>query len=549
MPERPARTWSDSIRVALDADETSTAVRSAAECWPLYFVSDPGLVRAAIQSLPPERWQADPWLLVGLAASVQNSADAVERAASDLYLKEARRLLRSRDDLATTVRIPTALAIATHQRTRGRFARAEEGLEQLRRELEHAEDVTFEWRVQMQARLGIEHALIRLHRAQFDTGESPLGPALALAENGLLPHERMLAYGIAALSAQFGENYGRVEEWSDRAAEAALAATTDGDAAEIPLIDSPAMAPAVFAMALAAGERAEVDRARALLDRLDSIARGGEWRAYAAVFAGSVALLEKDYAGALEPLRRARQLTRHWSDDQLVDGISLAVRSRAETMLGNGHELDDDASDEVTNPDARHLFCPGLGRGWRALRDGRPADALTAVSPCIRLGERHARGSLVDALLIDASARLALGDEVAGAASFEYALQLSAQSGFRRAFLHVPAHTLATLLDTAATRAQQPASVRLAAELRDSILDDPSALPRLSDREREILAGLAAGRSLRELSQQLYISLNTMKTHVRHIYRKLGVGSRTDAVAAAQQLGIPLVVTRQSSEA
>ena len=53
-----------------------------------------------------------------------------------------------------------------------------------------------------------------------------------------------------------------------------------------------------------------------------------------------------------------------------------------------------------------------------------------------------------------------------------------------------------------------------------------------------MLRGLASGLSRREIGAELYISLNTVKTHTRELYRKLGVTSREDAVARAEALGL-----------
>jgi LuxR family transcriptional regulator, maltose regulon positive regulatory protein len=59
----------------------------------------------------------------------------------------------------------------------------------------------------------------------------------------------------------------------------------------------------------------------------------------------------------------------------------------------------------------------------------------------------------------------------------------------------------------------------------------------LSDAERRILRLLATDLSLSEIGRELYLSANTVKTHTRAIYRKLGVSSREAAVAAAQTEG------------
>ena len=60
----------------------------------------------------------------------------------------------------------------------------------------------------------------------------------------------------------------------------------------------------------------------------------------------------------------------------------------------------------------------------------------------------------------------------------------------------------------------------------------------LSERELDVLRLLAAGLSNREIAQQLYLSVNTVKTHIRSIYGKLGVHSRMQAVNRARELGL-----------
>lgn len=54
----------------------------------------------------------------------------------------------------------------------------------------------------------------------------------------------------------------------------------------------------------------------------------------------------------------------------------------------------------------------------------------------------------------------------------------------------------------------------------------------LTEREREILAYAASGRGNKEIADELCVSLDTVKTHLHHIYRKLGVTGRVEAVLA-----------------
>jgi DNA-binding NarL/FixJ family response regulator len=60
----------------------------------------------------------------------------------------------------------------------------------------------------------------------------------------------------------------------------------------------------------------------------------------------------------------------------------------------------------------------------------------------------------------------------------------------------------------------------------------------LSDRELEVLDCLAAGKTTNQIGAQLFISENTVKTHIRHILEKLEASNRTEAVSKAIQLGL-----------
>jgi DNA-binding CsgD family transcriptional regulator len=67
---------------------------------------------------------------------------------------------------------------------------------------------------------------------------------------------------------------------------------------------------------------------------------------------------------------------------------------------------------------------------------------------------------------------------------------------------------------------------------------EAKAVETLSRREHEVLELIGQGHSNQEIAAVLIVSINTVKKHASTIYGKLGVGSRTQAVARAQELGI-----------
>jgi LuxR family transcriptional regulator, maltose regulon positive regulatory protein len=114
---------------------------------------------------------------------------------------------------------------------------------------------------------------------------------------------------------------------------------------------------------------------------------------------------------------------------------------------------------------------------------------------------------------------------------------------------------LALLLEAVDRQAEAAVTLRAArAEAKPEgwvrlfIDDAPTAAPApavasslaepLSDREADVLRLLAEGRSNQEIAAKLFITVGTVKTHAHRIYQKLGVRSRTQAIAAGQQLGL-----------
>ncbi|MCA1719128.1 MAG: LuxR C-terminal-related transcriptional regulator [Actinobacteria bacterium] len=65
------------------------------------------------------------------------------------------------------------------------------------------------------------------------------------------------------------------------------------------------------------------------------------------------------------------------------------------------------------------------------------------------------------------------------------------------------------------------------------LLDEP-----LSERELEVLALVASGRTNSEIASELHVAVGTVKTHTNNTYRKLGVNRRSEALAKARELDL-----------
>lgn len=81
-------------------------------------------------------------------------------------------------------------------------------------------------------------------------------------------------------------------------------------------------------------------------------------------------------------------------------------------------------------------------------------------------------------------------------------------------------------------------SPKVAARMMHDVLPSSIAPASLTERETDVLRGIAAGRSNKEIAHDLGIGEQTVKTHVAHILGKLGVVSRTQAAMLAVRLGL-----------
>jgi LuxR family maltose regulon positive regulatory protein len=171
---------------------------------------------------------------------------------------------------------------------------------------------------------------------------------------------------------------------------------------------------------------------------------------------------------------------------------------------------------------------------------------------------------LLEILLVRAQLMRTLGDSRASLGDYARALELAEPEGFITVFVEAgppAAGALASLLEhdhlgnvpgsyvenilAAIERAakeigraeqyESPQPTRLPAGVDDGSVDSEA---HLTDRELEVLRLMAEGLKYDEIAQELFISLNTVRSHVKAIYGKLNANNRTKAIEAARQKAI-----------
>ena len=151
-------------------------------------------------------------------------------------------------------------------------------------------------------------------------------------------------------------------------------------------------------------------------------------------------------------------------------------------------------------------------------------------------------GWLVQPFLLEAIARDALGDPAAARRALERALDLAEPDGLLTMFLLHPVPGL--LARYAGHRTAHAALIAdILSLLAGRKLALPPAGPRpplepLSESELRVLRYLPTNLTGPEIAGELYVSVNTVKTHLRALYTKLGTHHRSETVARARDLGL-----------
>jgi LuxR family transcriptional regulator, maltose regulon positive regulatory protein len=259
-----------------------------------------------------------------------------------------------------------------------------------------------------------------------------------------------------------------------------------------------------------------------------------------------------DSDGALETAREAERLARSASVGQfIVEAAAWKSRlhlARGELAAATSEweqvSVGDDDPTFVREIEQVARVRLVVARGEHDEGLGLLADLGEAAQAAERTGRE------IEILALEALALHAQGKRERAVPTLARALALAEPEGYVRTFVDegppmaellsealevrqrdrleppVPAHYLRKLL--AALEKGVPSATPLGTELPEP----------LSEREREVLVLLAAGKSNRQIASELFVASSTVKTHIKNIYGKLEARNRTQALARARELGL-----------
>ena len=275
-------------------------------------------------------------------------------------------------------------------------------------------------------------------------------------------------------------------------------------------------------------KRAE-DALRARPDRLIGV--------LASLVAARYSLAEGRGRAVLDIVSRARE---GWSPPAWIDQQMLLIESWAHTAA-------DDCQSAIevamrAGPESSLGATVALARALLAAADRQAAARVLAAAPS---GAAAATGVRMAAWLVDARLSYGTGDAARGRRSLEHALRLGEPELCRLPFAMErdwlrPVLQRDPELAQAYRRVLEPDLVRPGwMEVRQpGNREAPVIVEPLSEREREVLEHVSAMESTAEIATEMYISVNTVKTHLKSIYRKLAVTHRGEAVRRAKKLGM-----------
>jgi ATP/maltotriose-dependent transcriptional regulator MalT len=261
-----------------------------------------------------------------------------------------------------------------------------------------------------------------------------------------------------------------------------------------------------------------------------------------------------DEGGALERARQAERVARDSGADLQI-AIALAWMTRLLLARGDLTEAVAFEQERAANAENAADAAQVVDRltSARLLHaQGRHREALPLLEELGETAEAAGRtGDHIEILALQALALWAGSNNERAVSTLARALALAELEGYVRTFVDEGAPMGDLLSATLEARqsdrldAADRISVSYLARLLAAVAQEATApaademLPEpLSERELEALALIAAGNSNQEIAAKLFVSMGTVKTHINRLYRKLGVRSRTQAVARAREMGV-----------
>ncbi|MEU1456771.1 LuxR C-terminal-related transcriptional regulator [Streptomyces avermitilis] len=314
--------------------------------------------------------------------------------------------------------------------------------------------------------------------------------------------------------------------WLGRAEHKALAAMGETERFSLPRASGSGIG--LLVLAAVAVDRNELGEARALLDAAadahramrDPVREAGR-----AIATARLLLARGNPRAAIEAAAPAvaADVVSPWAE-----GHTALVASAAHLAEGRP-----EAAAELLQAVPDDQLACAVGAARAQLAAGRPGAAIDLLDR-LHLTGRTGPAVTVRASLVRAQAADAAGDSATARRLVAQALQEARRERLRRPFLEA-GPWIRPLLGTAPLRG--PAAGRLAPGAPRPE-DQPPApvVEELSGREREVLQRLAELMSTEEIAADLYVSVNTVKTHLKSVYRKLAVNRRHDAVRRAREL-------------
>jgi len=305
-------------------------------------------------------------------------------------------------------------------------------------------------------------------------------------------------------------------------------------------------------------ELGELDQAGDLI--LEGIELTQQWRKGAAIegylHLSRVKQLQGDWPAANQVLERAIKMAEDYDVMTLDDRLAALWQARLWSFEGRLPELQEwvenhkvDRSLEALKDSSglileHYLHAREMTIYARYLQlAGEPRKALSlAAKLAATFEELGWADTLIEVYLLETTAHLTLGDGESARLSLEKALQLGSAGGYVGTFLEV-----GPVLDEPLSRfSGHPEYAGYAGALRQAFHrgESETETPRqplvepLSERELDVLGYLAGSLTTPEIAEEMFLSVNTVRTHIKNIYQKLGVHKRSAAVRRARLLDI-----------